>query len=331
MKRKIILLLVGLLVVFGYVFNLQKQYKNFPITRGAMRLTVAASGAVHAESEANLRFGSTGRISSLPFKENDQVKKGQAVASLDTSDLQAIQQRELLNYEDARTALDHQRDEYNDNNTIVNDTEKHLLQSKQNTVDRSVINVEIADRAAKNASLYSPFDGVVVAVNGQVNEWTNALSTQPLVSIVDFNTLYFEADVNQENSEGIQPGQSVVITFDAHKQMIHHGVVTEVSPLVKTTIDGDKVIPVKIKITDPGNNIKLHLDGDAQITIGEKRNILLLPKKAVEQDEKGAFVFIGNSLSKQKKRVKLGAFDGTNWEVTQGLKENENVLIKNEL
>ncbi len=327
--RKLLVFIVLLTILSaGYFFYEQTKYTTTIVKKGTMQLIVAASGTLHADREANLRFGSTGRITSLPFGENSLVKKGQAVASLDISDLKAIQQRELKNYEDSRRALEDQRDLYKDE--AITDQKKHLIESKQTEVDRSVINVEIADRAAKNASLYAPFDGVVTAVNGEINEWTNAFSSLPLVSIADFSTLYFEAEVNQENSEGISAGQPVVITFDAHKRIIHKGFVTEVSQQVKTTSDSDKVIPIKIAITDPGSNIKLHMDGDAQITIGEKNNVLLLPKRALLRDENGPYIFIKDGIWRQKKRIKLGEFDGTDWEILEGLRENEPVLVNNE-
>lgn len=327
--RKLLVFIVLLTILsVGYLFYEQTKYTEVIVKEGTMQLIVAAAGTLHADREANLRFGSTGRITSLPFRENSLVKKGQSVAVLDTSDLRAIQERELKNYEDARRALEQQRDLYK--NQAITDEERHLIESKQTEVDRSVINVEIADRAAKNASLYAPFDGVVTAVNGEINEWTNAFSSLPLVSIADLSTLYFEADVSQENSEGITEGQPVVITFDAHKRIIHHGVVIEVSQQVKTTSDGDKVIPIKINITDPGSNIKLHMDGDAQITIGEKKNVLLLPKRALQRDEDGPYVFIKGDILKQKKRVKVGEFDGSNWEVLEGLQDNAQVLVSNE-
>lgn len=325
----IITVLILLALSLGFFVYQKSRYKAMFVKKGTLQITVAATGAIHAEKEANLRFGSTGRIAYLPYKVNDEVKKGAVVATLDLSDLKAIQEKELKNYLDARRALDRQQNK-TDEGTQTDD-EKFTVEQKQTAVERAVIDVEIADRAAKNASLYAPFDGVVTAVNGQINEWSNSYSTAPLVSIADFTSLYFGAQVDQESSNSIQVGQAASITYDAHPGVIHKGHVYEISRQVVKTEDGDSVVPVKIKFDDAIENIKLHWEGDAQIVVDKKNNVLLVPKTAVVTKDGKSFVYTEKSLFVELKPITLGTFDGTNWEVLNGLQPNEKILIPKSL
>lgn len=58
------------------------------VTRGSLSATVNASGNVSAPTSAALAFQSSGRVAQVPVKVGDQVKKGQLLMQLDTTDLQ---------------------------------------------------------------------------------------------------------------------------------------------------------------------------------------------------------------------------------------------------
>lgn len=326
---KLILTIVVIVSITGMFlwFGKTNKYQSVWIKRGAIKNIVTSSGSLTAEKKANLAFNKVGRISYLPVKVNDEIKKWQLVVSLDRSDLAAVREKELKDYLDARWDFEQTTlDDYKD--TALTETIRRTKEKSQFALDRSVTDVEIADRAIKNASLYAPFDGVVTQVNGEVNEWTSAFSTEPLVQIVDFSTIYFEAEVDQEYVGNVKVGQKATVKLDAYPNREFVGEIYKKERVVKKTEEGDKVVMVKIKLQDLPADISLGLEGDAEIILEEKET-LIIPKKVVERREGKAYVrYKVSNLSYKQKEIKLGIFDGINFEVLDGIGEGEYVWFR---
>src|SRR5437764_8300789 len=79
------------MVFFGNpLTNSQKTltYPTSPVTTGTLQVTVAATGPVTNASSVPLTFKSTGKLSQVDVSVGQQVKAGDVLARLDTSDLQ---------------------------------------------------------------------------------------------------------------------------------------------------------------------------------------------------------------------------------------------------
>ncbi len=76
------------------------------VTRGSLVATVSASGNVSAPSSAALSFTSSGKVAQAPVKVGDQVKKGQLLMQLDTTDLNLAMQVAQANLASAQASYD---------------------------------------------------------------------------------------------------------------------------------------------------------------------------------------------------------------------------------
>jgi multidrug efflux pump subunit AcrA (membrane-fusion protein) len=64
-----------------------------------------------------------------------------------------------------------------------------------------------------------------------------------------------------------------------------------------------------------------------RIQLNERKNVLAVPRSAVEVSGAGRYVYVvaGNRL--QRKEVKVGISTDTQFEITEGLTENETVAL----
>lgn len=287
--------------------------------------TVYASGKITAEKIANLSFKTTGRIATIAAQENKPVVKGQILAALDSN----ILRESVAKAKSAENSAQAAFDEFIDVNRWDNLDPQviHQRAQYQEAWERAKNDLAIANFNLSDSVLISPFAGVVTAVNGEVNEWTSAFSVEPLVQVVDFTTLFFEAEVSQENSSTVVLGQKAEVILDQNKNEKLTGLVHEVGTSTKTSADGDTIIPVKIKFLGSAPTLKLGLKGDAQIIASEQTNVLLVPKSAVMVNSGQFQVSVLKNGSFKKQTIMVGQFDGLNWEVTSGLAEGDTVLL----
>ncbi|MGA2985355.1 MAG: efflux RND transporter periplasmic adaptor subunit, partial [Terriglobia bacterium] len=77
---------------------------------------------------------------------------------------------------------------------------------------------------------------------------------------------------------------------------------------------------------DPGAPLRVGLRVDVYIELARKDNVLVIPVRAVEYPESVATVRVKTSTGVQPRRVQLGAQDGLNVEVAEGLREGDIVV-----
>jgi RND family efflux transporter MFP subunit len=81
------------------------QASTFTVRRGTLASTISMTGSVSAVSQANLAFGSDGKLTTLNVKVGDLVKKGDLLAQIETSDLELSVAQAEVSLEQAKLAL----------------------------------------------------------------------------------------------------------------------------------------------------------------------------------------------------------------------------------
>lgn len=96
-------------------------------------------------------------------------------------------------------------------------------------VEQARMALESAIAARNQATLLSPFGGVVTAVHIRSGEW--AAPGQSVVTLADLSTLRVETtDLNEIDIARVEVGDSVTVTFDSLPDVTVTGVVTHVAP-----------------------------------------------------------------------------------------------------
>lgn len=332
MKNKIIILvliLVSIASYFGYQAYKINSLQTVRATRGEIASSVYASGKTKAEKEAHLAFKNTGRIIYLPVKKNQEIKTGQVAATIDTSDLAANKEKELMDYLKTRWDFEQTKDNYKD--SIKTDSIKRILEKSQFDLNNSVTDVEIADRAIKNSSLYSPYDGIVTEVNGEINEWVSVFSTVPLVTIIDPKTVYFDTELEEEDIGKIRVGQEALVTLDAYPERGFEGRVAEIERQAIVKDNGDTVLPIKVVFASSANLPLVGLNGDVQFILEKKKDILVLPKRALRKINGGALVTVKDGMRLKTIQIETGITDAKNVEVIRGVSDADKIVLPGEL
>lgn len=312
-------------------FNEKKETVVSP-KRETIKEEITLTGSVDASTKANLQFQTSGQLAWVGVKVGDKVKKYQAIASLNKEVLKKQLQADFNTYRSALATFDDTQDDYKtekDNLTLTDDMKRILVRS-QNTLDNSVINYELQDLAIKYATLTSPINGIVTDVE-QPNSGVNITPASATFSIIDPTSIYFKAQIDQEDVTRVKVGDKTTITLDSFPNKNFESEVTYIS---FTPVSGQTSTVYEIRFKLVGNDnqdisYRLGMDGDAVISLRQVENALTLPADAVRQDKDETYVLIKTADNQilTKKTVKTGIETDDTIEILEGLSENDQVVI----
>lgn len=308
-----------------------KKETVISIKKETIKEEITLTGSVDAASKANLQFQTSGQLAWVGVKVGDKVKKYQAIASLNKEILKKQLQADFNTYRSALATFDDTQDDYKtekDNLTLTDDMKRILVRS-QNTLNNSVINYEIQDLAIKYATLVSPINGVVTAVE-QPNSGLNITPASATFSIIDPTSIYFKAQIDQEDVTKVKVGDKTTITLDSFPKEEFNSEVTYIS---FTPISGQTstVYEIRFKLDSDSNQdlkYRLGMEGDATISLRQINDTFTLPIDAIHQETETPYVFVKSDTNQLvKKEIKIGIETDTTVEILEGLLENDQVVI----
>jgi HlyD family secretion protein len=328
-KRNIIILIVVVLITGLWIKNrndsqakTKKTTRVVEVTKGEVVASITVSGEILAEKQAVLHFPASGKLGYIGVKTGDMVKKWQTLAALDLGDLQTVQSRAFYQYQAADAYAKLIEDAVKDHDSDETFTQKNSRVAAQTARDIAYDSWLAAQRAVNNARLTAPFAGVITNITA--NAIGDTVSVTDGVTLIDPQSLYFSADVDESDIGKISMDQPVMITLDAFGAEKFPGKITDVGYVSHVSSTGATVFSVKVMLTgEKLPTLRMGMNGDAEIILATKNNVLTLPFDAVID---GSVIMSGKEENKVKIDVGL---EGVNTvEIKAGLNEGDKVVIK---
>ena len=204
---------------------------------------LTASGYVVAQRRSAVASKASGRLIELNVREGSKVKRGELLARLDGSDIQAailgaeaaVLQAEanhkqlwvqLINAraETARArSLEGQgfiSPQMVDTTVSKNKAAFAAAAAGQAALEQARAQLKAQKVALDYTEIRAPFDGVVLVKNANIGDIITPMSSAAgaqgaVVTMADMDTLEVEADVSESSLSKARPGQPVEITLDA--------------------------------------------------------------------------------------------------------------------
>ncbi len=301
------------------------------VSEGQATTVLTATGYVEAERKADLSPKITSRITELNVTEGTRVKKGDIIARLDSTDLDAQLAEAKANWVNADAELKRQQNIFD-----------------QGLTTRTALDAAVADEAATRARvryvealldytiIRAPFTGVITAKRAFVGEAVSPFGSSPsgggsggaIATIVEFSSLYVGADVNEANLSKLAKDQPAEISLDAAPNKTYHGRLRQIVPAA----DRQKAtVRVKVAFLDADDHVLPDLSArvsfTAEPTAGkEARSRVVVPKAAVTQVDGKTGVFRLVDGRAKFTPVTVGGDVQGQMEVTQGLQGGERLI-----
>jgi macrolide-specific efflux system membrane fusion protein len=321
----IIVLISAYLLISNYIQNKRKEQtaEKFAVQKGTVSEDLILSGKIKAEEDAKLFFPTSGKLVWIGVKEGDYVKKGQALASLDKTPLNAAYQQALNNIRMYEANVEATYDSLQGKDTSETFAQKATRTASEVAKDNAYDALKVAEYNLKNATLIAPFSGFVT-YSANPFAGVNVISTQMQIEIVNPQTMYFEVTASQDEITNLKKDAEVKITLDSFPEKEIKGKITFIS-LTPITQEEGADYKVKVSFTNLNQEdlekLKIGMTGDIRYSLKSKDNVLYAPSQFIKTDRKGKYVNLGSI--KNKVYVKTGIENDDSIEIIEGVKEGD--------
>jgi HlyD family secretion protein len=307
----------------GFAFHWQinqepaLEVKLAPVARARVSRTIEAPGKVEADTEVKISAQVMARITDLPIKEGDVVRKEQLLVQLDPvqfqADVRSIESRILrlkasiaaseADLNKSKRDLDRNQKlisggavsttEVADMQTTYLKGQANLAMCKAELVETEATLVKSKEDVART-TLRSPINGIVsqlLAKEGEVvvvGTMNNAGTV--IMSVSDPNTMVVRARVDENNIPLVRVGQQALIHFQNGDTLTLHGTVKRISPKgIKAGAtngtggnDNDPAIfETIVALESPPPRVRLGMTASVEILVEERDNVVSIPAPCV--------------------------------------------------
>ena len=270
MKKTKILIILLILGVGGYFvydkfFNVKDEKVEFitkKAKKGSFSKKVDATGEIFATELIDVGAQVSGQIKKLYVKLGDQVKKGDMIASIDSSTQQnSIDNKEAqlaiykAQLESAKVALNIAKTQFDRENALFskNATSKQEFESAKNTYSANSAKIKELEAQIKQTNIElstakinlgytkitAPRDGTVVSVQVEEGQTVNANQTTPtIVNIADLSHVKMKMQIAEGDITKIKVGTPVEYSILSEPTKKFQTTVSSIDPGLTTLSDG---------------------------------------------------------------------------------------------
>ncbi len=284
------------------------QYRTAAVHRGALTVTVTATGNLQPTNQVDVGSELSGIIKSVAADFNDRVKVGQELARLDTTKLeaQAAQSRAALAAAQAKVVqsqatvkqaesdlarLRHVRVLSGNKVPSAQDidaAEATLARAQADTasaraaVAQAQATLSVNETDLSKAVIRSPINGMVLTRTVEPGQTVAASLQAPVLFTLaeDLTKMELHVDVDEADVGRVEKGQAASFTVDAYPDREFPARITEVRYGAKT-VSGVVTYETILNVDNSDLSLRPGMTATATITVQKIDNALLVPNAAL--------------------------------------------------
>ena len=299
----------------------QVTVESMVATTSRLESTVDAVGTVLADASAVLRAELPGQIVERHFEEGQEVRKGDALFSIEATIFQAELNEAKANVEQSEAA--YRRAEQLVNDQLVSATEFDTARANYNV---AVARLRSAESRLSKTVIRAPFDGTVGLRRINVGDY--ATIGQELVNVVRLDPLRVDFSVPETLLSRIHPGQQISVTVGAFRDDVFHGEVIAIDPQIDVV---GHSMAVRARL--PNSELKLRpgLFAQVAVSLAVKPDALMVPEQAIWPIGQDKVLYIVKDGVANQRIVTIGDRKPGFVEIVDGLSAGEEFVVAGQM
>lgn len=155
---------------------------------------------------------------------------------------------------------------------------------------------------------------------------------QKIIEIPDTSTMGVEIQVHEAWVDKVKPDLKAIITMDAFPDVQMEGTVLTIAPLPDPQgfwqDTGVKAYKTEVRIDGDHDFLRPGMSAKVEIIIDELADVLCVPLQAIATNQDGTkFCYVRDGSDSKQIRVQTGNFNDNFIEITEGLSEEQQVML----
>lgn len=304
---KWIILATAFVGVAGYVYHRtkKKQEKKLFVTAGLKRHTITqiinTTGTLEAKGTLNIGSLITGVVQELFAKENQVVKKGELLATIDNgkgdTDVKraaAGLKRSEVNFTYQKAFFKRQKELYEHGHISEDEFEQaqRSYDGTKATVEENRALLEKATIDFNNTKITSPINGIIIKKHVSIRQGVANFSPPTILYTIaeDIRKMKVELEIDETDIGFIKLGQRSKLLFDTYPHKSFYGNISEISSAPMSSRKNNVVYKATIMIDNKKLLLKPGMTAHGRMIVDTRKNVLAVPghlfainKKLLEQ------------------------------------------------
>jgi len=280
------------------------DYTTVPAAVADLTVAVSATGTLQPLTQVDISSELSGVVRSVSVNENQQVKKGDVLAALDTAKLevqieraQASAKAAAASLEDATVTLKENEsaltraaaltkrgmatDQSLEAATATRDRSKAALDSAEANLAIANADLKAQQTDLAKSTIYAPIDGIVLTRSVDPGQTVASSLQAPVLFIIaaDLRNMELKAAVDEADIGAVKTGQHARFTVDAFPERPFDAEIRDISYASVTT---DGVVTYDARLEVDNNELLLRPGMTATVSVVTKqaKGVLTVPSTA---------------------------------------------------
>lgn len=224
--------------------------------------------------------------------------------------------------ESAEKALNTSKADYSSGLASI-ESAKASIESSKASLEAQKVNLQKAQNDLANTVIKAPISGVIS--DKTLNVGQMASQGAALAKVNDISSVYATIQVPQEKITAVKIGQAATITVDGNDKT-YDGTIEAMDSAADATT---RVFNCKVKIDNGDKSLLPGIFGKVQLISEEKAQVITVPISALAGNEGDYSVFLNDNGTAKKQKITIGETNENNVEITDGIKEGDQVICTN--
>ena len=305
------------------------------VERRDIRQQISLTGTLSPRNQTTVKAKVSAEVEEMLVREGEAVRRGQVIARLDATELQARLDEKIADLEGGRAQLGLAQKNRATQLALLEkkfisqnafDNTQSALQVSEARLKALEAQAAIARRAVEDTTVRAPIAGIVAQRLAQPGE--KVAIDGKLYALVDLAEMEVEAAVPASEIGYVRAGQEVAFRVEGFEDRLFAGRIARINPATQA---GTRSIVVYAVLPNRDGTLKGGMFAKGQLTVSKRADALVVPLGAVREDAGQRYVWRIDSGRLVRARVQLGlkSEDDGVVEIVSGLSLGERIVRAN--